>query len=171
MDVINIDAITAKDWLDKNEAILIDVREKAEHDSEKITGSILCSLSSICCDKIPSTEQKIIIYCQRGLRGNNACQKLLSENENLPVFNIEGGIEAWIRNGFLTEKGKARVLPLDRQVQICIGSSVLIFSLLAYFTNPSYALGAAFFGAGLINAGLSGWCGLAKIIAKAPWNN
>lgn len=170
MTVKHIDANTAKQWLDNNEAILIDVREPAEHAWQKITGAQLHPLGSICYSNIPQTDKKILIHCQKGMRGSNACQKLIAENDALEVYNIEGGIEAWQQAGLPVESSGKKVLPLDRQVQLTIGLSVLTFGLLGYFVNPAFALGAAFFGAGLANAGLTGWCGLAKLMAKMPWN-
>lgn len=170
MTVQNIDAPTAKQWLDKNEAILIDVREPAEHAAQKIPNAALHPVGSICCSGIPQTDKKILIHCQKGMRGSNACQKLMAENEALEVYNIAGGIEAWQQAGLPTESSGKKILPLDRQVQLTIGLSVLTFGLLGYFVNPAFALGAAFFGAGLTNAGLTGWCGLAKLMAKMPWN-
>ncbi len=168
--VQNIGVQTAKQWLDKNEAILIDVREPAEHASQKISGAALHPVGSICCNDIPKTDKKILIHCQKGMRGSNACQKLMAENEELEVYNIEGGIEAWQQAGLPVESSGKKILPLDRQVQLTIGLSVFIFGLLGYFVNPAFALGAALFGAGLTNAGLTGWCGLAKLMAKMPWN-
>ncbi len=170
MSVTQINAHTAKQWLDAQEAILIDVREPAEHDAQKIPGAALQPVGSICCGELPATDKKILIHCQKGARGNNACQKLLAENDALEVYNIEGGIEAWQKAGLPIEGGGKKMLPLDRQVQLTIGLSVLIFSLFGYFVNPAFALGAAFFGAGLTNAGLTGWCGLARLMAKMPWN-
>ncbi len=170
MTVKHIDPHTAKQWLDANQAILIDVREPAEHGFQKITGAQLFPAGSICCSSIPETNKKILIHCQKGMRGNSACQKLIAENKTMDIYNIEGGIEAWQKAGLPIESSKKRMLPLDRQVQLAIGLSVLTFSLLGYFIHPAFALGAAFFGAGLTNAGLTGWCGLGKLIAKMPWN-
>ncbi len=170
MTVKHIDAHTAKQWLDDNEAILIDVREPVEHASQKITGAELHPVGSICCSNIPETDKKILIHCQKGMRGSNACQKLMAENDGIEVYNIDGGIEAWKQAGLPIEMGSKKSLPLDRQVQLTIGLSVLTFSLLGFFVNPAFALGAAFFGAGLTNAGLTGWCGLGRLMAKMPWN-
>lgn len=170
MTVKTIDAATAKNWLEQDEAVLIDVRESAEHASSRIPEAQLHPVGSICCGALPDTGKKIIIHCQKGMRGRNACEKLLTENAALEVYNMEGGIEAWAQAGFPIAQGEKKVLPLDRQVQLVIGLSVLVFSLLAYFADPVFALGAAFFGAGLTNAGLTGWCGLARLMAKMPWN-
>lgn len=170
MTVKNIDVQTAKKWLDADEAILIDVRESIEHNTQKIEGAKLHPSGSICCSSIPETDKKILVHCQKGGRGHNACQKLIAESDEINVYNIEGGIEAWKAAGLPVQNSDKKILPLDRQVQLTIGLSVLTFSLLAYFVHPAFALGAAFFGAGLTNAGLTGWCGLGMLIAKMPWN-
>lgn len=57
-----------------------------------------------------------------------------------------------------------------RQVQITVGFFVLLASLLAVTVNPAWVYLCMFFGAGLLFAGLSGFCGLALILAKMPWN-
>lgn len=170
MTIKNINAYTAKQWLDSGEAILIDVREPAEHAAQKIAGAMLRPVGAICCDAIPKTNKKIIIHCQKGIRGDNACRKLLAENSNLDVYNLEGGIETWEQAGFSLKSTAKPILPLDRQVQLTIGLSVLTFSLLGYFAHPIFTFGAALFGAGLINSGLTGWCGLARLMMKMPWN-
>ena len=103
MNVKTVDVTTAKQWLDKNQAILIDVREPAEYASQKIVGAALHPVGSISVNSIPHTDKKILIYCQKGARGSNACQKLMTENEELEVYNIEGGIEAWQQAGLATE--------------------------------------------------------------------
>ncbi len=170
MEVKNINVQQAKQWLDQNEAILIDVREPAEHASQKIPDATLYPLAGICCGGLPKTDKKILIHCQKGMRGSNACQKLMAEDAALEVYNIEGGIEAWRQAGMPVENGDKKILPLDRQVQLTMGLSLLAFGVLGYFVNPSFSLGAVFIGAGLTNAGLTGWCGLARLMAKMPWN-
>ena len=170
MTVQQIDVNTAKQWLDQHQAVLIDVREPAEHAAQKIKGAKLYPGGYIGGSEVAQVDKKILIHCQKGRRGRQVCQKLISENEALDIYHVDGGIEAWQQAGLPVENSGKKLLPLDRQMQITIGLSVFIFSLLGYFVSPVYALGAAFFGAGLVNAGLTGWCGLAKIIAKMPWN-
>ena len=170
MTIKHIDAQTLKQWLTNDEAILIDVREPAEHKTANIPSAILKPLGSICCSDIPKSRKKIVLHCQKGMRGTNACQKLFAENNDIEVYNLEGGIEAWKQAGFEVTSLGRKTLPLDRQVQLTIGVGILLFSLLAFFVSPVFAFASAFFGIGLINAGLTGWCGLAKLMAKMPWN-
>lgn len=166
--------VTSKD------AILIDVREPAENRACSIADAYLLPLGKINVDLINELKQnhikenkvepKVIIHCQKGIRGTKACKKLLKQTSELQLHNLEGGIEAWQAVGLPVNKTENGVLPLDRQVQITIGSVVLISSLIAYFININFVFLSAFFGAGLLFAGLSGFCGLARVIAKMPWN-
>ncbi len=166
----NIDAKTLKQWMDDGQVFLVDVREPAEHAAQKIMGSHLHPLSKICCKALPKTSKKMVVHCQKGARGTNACLKLESENSDLELYHLEGGIEAWQAAGFGVESSGNKVLPLDRQVQLVIGLCVLMGSLLGYFVNINFIWLAAFFGAGLTFAALTGFCGLAFVVAKMPWN-
>ena len=96
-----IDPITAHELLNNNEAILIDVREPEEYKEVHIAGAHLIPLGMIENNKLPveCSNKKIIIHCKMGKRGSMACMKLLSENPNLDIYNIEGGIMAWENAG------------------------------------------------------------------------
>lgn len=171
MSVKNINAKTLKKWLENNEAIIVDVREPAEHEAKKITGANLVPLSNISKNLLPqSANKKLVIHCHSGKRSQMACEKLLREDSDLEIYNLEGGILAWENEkGAIKNSGKL-FLPLDRQVQLAIGLGVLIGSILGYFVSSIFFLLSGFFGAGLIFAGLSGYCGLAIFMAKMPWN-
>lgn len=166
----NISAIEAKKYLDEAQAIIIDVREPAEFIAKHIQGASLLPLGKISPQDLPNTDKKIIIYCQKGMRGKSACAKLTDKDESAVLYNLEGGIASWEQAGFNVVKGQSKVLPLDRQVQVTMGLFTFIGSAAAYFFNPLFMLIPAFIGAGLIFAGLSGTCGLALLLAKMPWN-
>lgn len=55
-------------------------------------------------------------------------------------------------------------------MQLTIGLGVFVGSILGYLVSPVFFLLSGFFGAGLVFAGLSGYCGLAILMAKMPWN-
>lgn len=56
--------------------------------------------------------------------------------------------------------------PLMRQVQIAAGALVLLGVILTQDTAPAWIALSAFVGAGLVFAGLSGFCGMVLM----PWN-
>ncbi len=171
MPIKTVDSGTLKRWIESGEAVVVDVREPAEHAAEKIQGATSLPLGSVNKTALPGTDgKKLVIHCRSGKRSMNACEKLLTEDPNLEIYNLEGGISAWEASGHEVASSGKFFLPLDRQVQITIGLSVLIGSLLAYFVNPLFFLLTGFFGAGLTFAGLTGFCGLAMVMARMPWN-
>lgn len=171
MTITNIDAKTVEQWLKEGDVVLIDVREPAEHSAEKITGSYLYPLSMIDKKSLPEQKnKKLVLHCRSGKRSTIACQKLLSKHPELEIYNLEGGLESWRAQGYQVEKTSSFLLPLDRQVQLTVGVLIFFSSLLAYVINPLFTILTAFLGLGLMFAGLSGYCGLAFLIAKMPWN-
>jgi rhodanese-related sulfurtransferase len=86
------------------------------------------------------------------------------------VFLLEGGFDAWQKAGLDCKVDKAQPLEIIRQVQIGAGSLVLLGVLLGFLVSPALFGLAAFVGAGLVMAGTTGWCGMAKLLALAPWN-
>lgn len=171
MPIHSVDAQTAKAWLDKGEAVIVDVREPGEHGAEAIADAQLLPLAKVCKAALPEAPgKKLILHCKAGKRGGAACEKLLDEDPDLELYNLQGGIDAWAEAGFDVERSGGFFLPLDRQVQLTIGLGVVLGVLLGYFLHPGFLLLTAFFGLGLMNAGLTGWCGLALLMAKMPWN-
>ena len=57
-----------------------------------------------------------------------------------------------------------------RQVQITAGGLVLMGVLLGTFVAPGFFSLSAFVGAGLMFAGMTGWCGMANLLRVMPWN-
>jgi hypothetical protein len=62
------------------------------------------------------------------------------------------------------------MIPLERQVLVAAGLLVLIGVLLGAFVHPGFYGVSAFVGAGLTVAGLTGFCGMALLLARMPWN-
>ena len=167
----SVDAKTAKEWLSKNEAIIVDVREPGEYAAMHIAGAKLIPVGTIHNDQLPELgNKKLIIHCHIGRRGGTACEKLLLNNPNLDVYNLEGGITAWEKAGFEVEKSGGTFVSIERQVQMTIGGGVLIGVILGYLIHPGFLFLSAFFGAGLLFAGITGSCGLALLMGKMPWN-
>ena len=96
MPINHIDIATLKTWMDLNEAVIIDVREPAEHEEMSIPSSVLIPLATVCKDRLPATHhKKMVMHCRSGKRSQLACEKLLAEDPSLELFNLEGGILAW----------------------------------------------------------------------------
>lgn len=166
-----VTAQTLKTWIDKDEAIVIDVRETAEFDSGHIAEAKSIPLSQVCASSLPHyADKKVVINCQHGARGTAACQKLQSDLKDAQLYNLEGGISSWIDAGFPIVGQPSCSLPLIQQVQVSVGIWILVSIALALTINPLLSLLAAIPGFGLIYAGLTGTCGLTNVLALMPWN-
>ena len=75
---------------------------------------------------------------------------------------------AWEKEGLPVKLGNAP-FPLFRQIQIGAGVLVLSGILGSYVWHHMYWL-SAFVGAGLIFAGITGFCGLGILLSRMPWN-
>jgi rhodanese-related sulfurtransferase len=83
---------------------------------------------------------------------------------------VDGGIEAWKKAGLPVLRDARQPMEMQRQVQITAGTLVLLGVVLGHFASPAFYAISAFVGAGLTFAGISGWCGMAKLLALMPWN-
>ena len=164
-----VDPTTLQQWLKDGSAILVDVREPAEYRTSHIRSARMMPLSGLDVRELPSSH-KIVVHCVKGGRGDAACEKLLKQNPGLEVFNLEGGLEGWTRAGLPVEQGAKKVLPLDRQVQLAIGIFLLVGVSLTLLVHPNFIWLVALIGTGLTIAGLTGFCGMARLIARMPWN-
>jgi rhodanese-related sulfurtransferase len=166
-----ITASELKKQLDKDNVLLIDVREPGEYRNECIDGACHIPLGEISVEKLPSTERLIVIHCRSGKRSADACAKLLKAKPSLDVASLEGGIVAWSQAGFNVKKLGSNILSLNRQTQIAVGFIAFSGTILGTFINPGFYILPGFIGAGLMFAGLTDWCGMTKLLAKMPWNS
>lgn len=168
--VTPVDPETAQQWLKSGEALLVDVREPVEHAGESIPGSTLVPSGQVRADKMPDhAGLKLIVHCKSGSRSSKACDKLAAAG--LEVYNMTGGIDAWRSAGLETKLDRKAPIDLVRQVHITVGSMVFVFSVIAAVTgNLWFLVVPIFFGGGLLFAGLTGFCGLAMVLSRMPWN-
>ena len=177
MQIGNVDAATLRDWLARGEATLIDVREPFENAAERIVGAKLQPLGSLDAESLQQAagSKRIVFHCRTGRRSLDAANRFARAVHQTavsqPVYNLAGGIEAWKAAGLPVERS-ATAPPIDvmRQVQMTAGTLVLIGVLLGAFVSPWFLILSGFIGGGLLFAGASGWCGMAKLLALMPWN-
>ncbi len=159
--------------LDGHDKIFVDVRSPAEYRSVRVQGAVNLPLNTISCadvQKLVGDKQNpaIILLCGKGGRARKAAEILQAGSFNLLV--VEGGTNACVDANIPTEKGGAAMISIERQVRIGAGSLVCLGLALGYFVNPYFYFLSAFIGAGLVFAGVTDWCGMGLLIARAPWN-
>jgi rhodanese-related sulfurtransferase len=160
----------------ETQQLIIDVREADEFKTEKVPGSLHLPLSQL--DLVapgiltPLKNCSITIMCRSGGRASMAYEKLkamqLIDPSKTQVY--QGGILEWKKQGKPTEGRATRVLPIMRQVQLGAGLLILTGSLLTIFMSSQWIYLPLFVGAGLTVAGSTGFCGMALLLQKMPWN-
>lgn len=149
---------------------LIDVREPVEHAEMHIPGARLIPLGELQrrVSEI-SRDLPVVIHCRSGKRGEAALAtlKALGFTE---VVNLAGGILAWRDAGMAVARADKKVFPLMQQVQLIIGLGTLAGAILAMTVDPAWIWLCVVFGAGVSIAGATGWCALAMLVSRMPWN-
>lgn len=148
-------------------AQLIDVRAADEHAREHIPGALCLPLGAAA---LPPGDAPVIFHCRSGARTAGQAGALATLAGDRPAFVLAGGIEAWRKAGLPTAEDRRQPLPIMRQVQIAAGLLVLTGVILGLFLDPRFFALAGFVGAGLTFAGATGWCGMAHMLERMPWN-
>jgi len=164
-----ISAENLHDFQKENQAHLLDVRNPDEYSLCRVEGSQCIPLDTLPqrLAEIPR-DKPVLVYCRSGNRSRQAIELLQSHGfDNL--VQVEGGIQRLEKAGGKVVRSR-RGIPIMQQVQVTAGSLVLLGLFLAWLVHPGFVFLSAFVGAGLVFAGLSGYCGMAKFLELMPWN-
>ena len=87
----------AKEMMDSQEVIILDVREQDEYDSGHIPGAVLLPVGSIdettAAEVIPDKDSTVLVYCRSGNRSKTA-SSALAELGYTNIYEF-GGISTW----------------------------------------------------------------------------
>jgi len=155
--------------LQTQDLLLIDVREPSEYTGGHIPGALLCPLAEVPSLQLPSGDIPIVLYCQSGRRSHLALQHLQGRGLT-HLKELQGGLQAWQRAGYPLSGGSGAPISLMRQVQIVAGSLILTGVILGFAVNLGFFFLSGFVGAGLLFAGVTNTCALARLLALLPFN-
>ena len=99
----SVDVETVAAIMDRDDVVLIDVREQYEYDEAHIPNITLIPLGTVpqSLDQIP-TDKTVIVTCRSGNRSGQATEFLRQQGFD-NVHNMEGGIVAWQAAGLPVE--------------------------------------------------------------------
>ena len=87
----------AKEMMDTQEVIILDVREQDEYDSGHIPGAVLLPVGTIdettAAEVIPEKDSTVLVYCRSGNRSKTA-SSVLAELGYTGIYEF-GGINTW----------------------------------------------------------------------------
>ena len=156
--------------LKAGDVTLVDIREPDEFVREHIAGAVSVPLSRLETGDLAIEPQRdIVFHCRSGGRTGQHCDRLAARIDGR-AYVLEGGLQAWRGAGLDVVADATAPLELNRQVQIAAGGSALAGAVLAALVHPGFIIVPGLIGAGLVFAGVTGWCGMAHLLAAAPWN-
>lgn len=146
---------------------LVDVRTPGEYRAVHVPGALLMPLDKLDPAALAKDQGVVHLLCQTDVRAQRAAEQLTAAG--IACIVVEGGTKAWAAAGLPVERGHG-VISIERQVRIGAGSLVLLGVILSQTVHPWCIALSGFVGAGLIFAGITDWCGMGLLLAKAPWN-
>jgi rhodanese-related sulfurtransferase len=163
--------------LAKGGARVLDVRTPAEFAECHVQGAKLAPLDALDPRKAADAlkpaagtgNETIYILCKSGTRSAKAAEKFIAAGIS-NVCVVTGGTDACAAAGLSVERGAKATIPLDGQVRIAIGALLLLFMLLARYVHYAFGYLIPAMAVALIVSGLTGFCGMALLLGKAPWN-
>jgi rhodanese-related sulfurtransferase len=105
--VPNLGAAESVNLINRNHALVLDVRNEAE-----FAGGHIVDAKHIPLDKLAERlnelnkykDKPILVNCQRGMRSAKACE-ILRKAEFKQIHNLQGGLDAWLAAKLPVVKG------------------------------------------------------------------
>jgi rhodanese-related sulfurtransferase len=158
------------DLLRAGAAVLVDIREPDEFARRHVKGALSRPLAAFDRAALAVPASKSVIFtCRSGMRTQAYSERLAAAVVG-EAFVLAGGLDGWAAAGLPVETDSKAPLEIMRQVQIGAGLLVLAGVALRLAIHPVFFGLSAFVGAGLAFAGVTGFCGMARLLALMPWN-
>jgi len=156
------------------EPFLLDVRTPHEFEGVHAAGARnmpleMINSATLLNDHNLQKDSQIYLICEKGTRAQIAAG-IFVKNGFMNIRVIDGGTSSWIAKGYPVISSGKKVMSIERQVRIGAGSLVLLGIILGFLVHPALFGLSAFIGAGLVFAGITDWCGMGLLLARAPWN-
>ncbi len=151
-------------------AVMVDIRGADEYAREHIADAKHMPMEQLSSQGMPNNEANAVIFhCNSGNR-TVMNSGVLDNCASCEVYILEGGLDGWKKAGLPVVRDAKQPLELQRQVQIGAGLMILLGVILGTTVAPGWYALSGFVGAGLIMAGITGFCGLARMLLVMPWN-
>ena len=103
----SVGSVEATQLINREDAYILDVREADEYASGHLPEAKNIPTSKLA-ERIGELEKfkdkPIIVCCASGIRSNKACGEL-KKNGFEKLFNLSGGVDAWVGAGYPVKKG------------------------------------------------------------------
>ncbi len=161
-----------------DELCILDLRTAAEVESERVKGCIHIPVQELSAERLQAELARrgdegktVYLLCQSGRRADMAVDKLAGKMDT-PLCVIEGGVNAMRSAPVELERSETsrHSVSLERQVRIIAGLLTLVGVVLGFIVAPGFFWLSGAVGAGLMFAGITDTCAMARILSLMPWN-
>jgi len=148
---------------------VIDVREFPEFAGGRIGCAHLLPLNELeaRADQL-DRNTPLVCVCRSGKRSAQAASRLRALGFH-NVTQLEGGLVAWEQKGLPLTRDAHAPWSLERQVRFALGLFVLAGLSLSLLWSAAIVM-SWIVGVGMVFTAVLDWCGMALLLAKAPWN-
>lgn len=151
---------------------VVDVRTAKEFAACHVLGAVNLPLDQVSIEAVAALRRgpgPIYLLCQSGVRATAAGERLAAAGMT-EVVVVDGGTAGCVQAAIPVLRSGGSVFSLERQLRTIIGLGVCTGALLAWSVHPAWIGLSAFFGAGLVFAGVTDLCPLGLLLARMPWN-
>lgn len=157
----------------KQGAILVDIRQPDEYLRENIEGAELQPLAQLEKEGLQGnavSANVIIFHCRSGRRTQQASELLTAISVGKEAFILEGGLDGWKANHQPTRLNRSQPLQNDASSPNCRGKFNLNWCAFRLVSFTCILWFMCICWCGLLLAGATGFCGMARLLALMPWN-
>lgn len=98
-----VDATTAKRWMDSGEAVIVDVRRERIRARCYIPGTVSLPLDRLDRESMPGEAgDRLVFQCDVGVTSLAVARRVAIMGVDRRIFNLSGGIRAWSAAGLPT---------------------------------------------------------------------
>lgn len=158
------------DILDKNKIIIIDIRSPTEYQYEHIEGAINMTPNDLAALSTIDYHDKIALFHSNTGNRTILNEKLIDQTSFKEKYCLASGLSGWKAANLPTVRPTSAPIDMNRQIQIIAGSLVILGIGLSHLFSPYFIIVSLIPGLGLLISGLTGFCGMAILLQKMPWN-
>ena len=153
-------------------AVLLDIREADEYARERIPGGRHLALSRLDDAELATDHGRAVIFhCRSGARTRSNADALATKvGDSCDAYMLEGGLDGWRKAGLAGHRPPAA----DRAGSGRCRSAPAAWRCSERFSASPCRPGSSPFrcssAAGCLLAGVTGFCGMAVLLQRAPWN-
>ena len=151
--------------------VVVDVRSPGEFAAAHIRGSYNLPLDALpeVAPRLRSLRDETVALVCRTERMASQAETLLRNDGVESTRVLAGGIEGWERAGLPLDRGRG-TWSVERQVRAIAGGLVVTGVLGSVVVHRKLVWLAGFVGGGLLFAGLTDFCGMARLLMLLPYN-